>query len=169
MRLRLFRVAAIAMLAPGLAAFAEAPSVRIDARADAFAALSVPDISASATWYQRHFGLAKDYSFTSDDGSVRILVLSRPGLTVELQQHSTAQALRPPAGKTFLRHGIFKFGIMVSDVRDAVAKLSTAEVQILVKPFEDQGGRYLSAVIVDNSGNTVQLFEKITKPALVRP
>lgn len=158
-------VVILSMVMQGAVLAQESPAVRVDPNVGGFAALSVADIASSASWYERHFGLSREFSHTSKDGSVRILVLSRQGLTIELQQHSAAQPLPPPEGKGFLRHGIFKFGVGVTDVREAAAKLKAAGVTILVKPFEDQGGRYVAAIIRDNSGNVIQLFQKAaTKP-----
>lgn len=150
----------LAMVLHGTASAQESPSVRVDPSVDGFAALSVADIASSVQWYEKHFGLSRVLSHTSDDGAVRVIVLSRQGLTIELQQHSAAQPLPPPDGKAFLRHGIFKFGVGVTDVREAVARLEAAGVKIFVKPFEDQDGRYVAAIIGDNSGHLVHLFQR---------
>ena len=122
MKRRIRFVLVVAMLVQALPATAENPSVRVAPQSEAFAALSVPDITASAEWYQKHFGLTKGFSHSAEDRSVQILVLSRPGLTIELQQHASAQPVQPAGGKTFLRYGIFKFGVSVLDGREAVAK-----------------------------------------------
>jgi catechol 2,3-dioxygenase-like lactoylglutathione lyase family enzyme len=149
---------AIALFSHATLAAEAPPTVRV-AAAQAFAALSVADLAASSRWYETHFGLARGFSYTSEDGAVRIQVLSRPGLTIELQQQAAAQPLAPTDGKAFLRHGIFKFGIGVLDLRAAVARLEAAGVRVLVAPFEDQDGRVLAAVIMDDSGNWLQLTE----------
>jgi catechol 2,3-dioxygenase-like lactoylglutathione lyase family enzyme len=104
-------------------------------------------------------------SHRSPDGAVQVLVLSRPGLALELQQHRTAQPLPPPGGKAFLRHGLFKVGIQVLDAREAVARLEAAGATVLVRPFEDQGGRLLSAVVQDPFGHTLQIIQPLQAKA----
>lgn len=141
----------------------DGPTVQRDRDAFSFAAITVPDIASSAEWYEKHFGLARGFSYVADDKSVQILVLSGPGLTIELQQHSDALPLQAPAGKSFLRHGIFKFGARVADVKGAVKGLEAAGVSVKVAPFEDQNGGFISAVISDNSGNLIQLFQTVEK------
>lgn len=145
----------------GKAPALEALPARVDPAAGAFAALSVPDLAACAAWYRKAFGLTPGFSYRSPDGAVQILVLSRPGLALELQQHTTAQPLAPPAGKAFLRHGLFKVGIQVLDTREAVARLEAAGATVLVRPFEDQGGRLLSAVVQDPFGHTLQIIQPL--------
>lgn len=153
--------AALAAILEPRAMAEDGPTVAIDPDWAGFAAISVRDFEASTNWYIRHFGLKKGFTYRSDDGSVQIAVLSRDRLTIEIQQHVAAQAAPAPGNKAFLRHGIFKFGVGVQDVRTAVARLEAAGVSVLVKPFDDQDGRYASAVVTDNSGLGVQLFQRI--------
>lgn len=143
----------------------QAQRVALEQSAASFAALSVPDLAASTRWYQRQFGLTAQFHYQADDHAVAIVVLSAPGLTIELQQHSAAQVPQLPQGKAYLQHGIFKVGIQVQDLQQALRVLQANGTQLEVPAFTDPNGRFHSAIIRDNSGNLLQLFQPIrTKP-----
>lgn len=90
---------------------------------------------------------------------MEIEVLSERGFTIELQQHKSAISNNPPEGKTFLQHGIFKFGVSVTDVRAAVTTLKNCGATVVIEPFDDNNAKTVMAVIKDDSANLIQLIQ----------
>ena len=128
----------------------------------AFFALSVPDLAASTRWYEEKLGLRVVMRVPSRDGAA-VTVLEGNGLIVELLQLDAARA-RPdtvPArsGAQYV-HGIFKVGVLVDDFDATIARLRGRGVAIAFGPFPAREGQHANAIIRDNAGNLIQLFER---------
>ena len=127
-----------------------------------FFALSVSDLDASVQWYTEMLDLTATRLPSSP--KAQIALLQGDGLAVELVQVSAAFALQdrlPDVQKRYLVHGIFKAGFFVKDLDATVAELGRRGATFKVKTFTDEVLRARSILLLDNSGNTIQLFERL--------
>lgn len=122
-------------------------------------ALSVADLDASSRWYAEKLGLDVIFSIPETNG-VAVTVLEGGGLTVELIHN--AGATPDPCGATdpTLCHGLFKVGVLVTDLVKTLEKLAARGVPVAFGPFPEQPNQPANAIIRDNAGNLIQLFEK---------
>jgi catechol 2,3-dioxygenase-like lactoylglutathione lyase family enzyme len=126
----------------------------------AFFALSVADIEASANWYRDKLGL-EVLLHPPRSGPAEVRVLEGGGLLVELIQHDEAVApakLRPPVTDVINLHGIFKVGVMVEDIDQALATLRARGIPIAYGPYAANDGVPANFIINDNAGNLIQFF-----------
>jgi catechol 2,3-dioxygenase-like lactoylglutathione lyase family enzyme len=126
----------------------------------AFFALSVADLYASAAWYSEKLGL-KTIMREPKQGKAGVVVLEGGGLIVELIQHDDAAPLSkaaPSVKESFLVHGVFKAGVVVTDFDRTLRILKERNVPIAYGPFPAREGRRANAIIRDNSGNLIQFF-----------
>ena len=129
-----------------------------------FIALSVANVDARAKWYSDTFDLTvvKSRSESPDKKSIAT-ILSGHGLIVELIQHVEAKPLSaaaPGLTRSYQVHGIFKAGIVVSDLDASLRELEARHVDIAFRPFTDDALGVRSFAIRDNAGNFVQFFGK---------
>jgi hypothetical protein len=92
-----------------------------------------------------------------------MVLLRGGGLTVELVQRDEAQPLSAalPSGRGALfLHGIFKVGVVIEDFDATIATLRARGVPIAIGPFPRRGDQPANAMIRDNAGNYIQLFER---------
>jgi catechol 2,3-dioxygenase-like lactoylglutathione lyase family enzyme len=128
--------------------------------AGAFFALSVPDVRASAKWYAEKLGLSVVMDQPRQAGAA-VIVLEGGGLSVELIQHDDAS---PRPGKAsglesrVLEHGVFKVGVVVADLEQALSTLRRRGVPILLGPYPARGRQKANAIVQDNAGNLIQIF-----------
>lgn len=134
-----------------------------------FAALSVPDLPASERWYSEVFGLTRVFEGAAPDSSTRVVLLSGPGLRIELVWHRTARSLEALAGRPTAPDQVFgpaKIGFYVMNLDKALERLrarhATIEGQWLSRPPHVPATDTLwtrNALVRDPAGNYVQLFE----------
>jgi methylmalonyl-CoA/ethylmalonyl-CoA epimerase len=134
-----------------------------------FAALSVPDLPASERWYSEVFGLTRVFEGAAPDSSTRVVLLSGPGLRVELVWHRTARSLAAYAGRPTPPDQVYgpaKIGFYVVDLDRALDQLrsrhATIEGEWLTRPPHVPATDTLwtrNALVRDPAGTYVQLFE----------
>lgn len=122
----------------------------------AFLGLSVPDVSASARWYQEKLGL-RVVMQPPKAGEVAVVILEGGGLLVELIQHDKAR----PLGVTVpLGHGYFKAGLIVDDFEGTIAAIRARGIPIAFGPYPKTASQRANAIISDNAGNLIQFLGK---------
>ena len=121
-----------------------------------FFAISVPDLQASTRWYAEKLGLKSILSVPKQPGAVGVNVLQGNGLTVEIQQHDTAEPVTRGAPSD--RHGIFKVGVFVRDFDATLALLRARGVPIFMGPFPKRSDQPAQVIVRDTSGTLIQFF-----------
>lgn len=152
------RLMAFCAALAGLATGAAAQTVT----SPAFVALSVADLEASAAWYRDAFDLT--VTRLPQTSPVRVALLQGASLIVELVEHPDAVDLKsraPDVGQRFLVHGPFKVGFFVENLDAMVERLTARGVVFRGPAFTDPVLRARSILLLDNSGNTIQLFERV--------
>lgn len=125
----------------------------------AFFAISVADLEASSRWYVEKLGLEVVLDVPMNDGAA-VKVLEGGGLIVELVRHDDAVPADCSAIDPALCHGMFKAGVLVKDLDKTLEKLAARGVPVAFGPFPAQPNQRANAIIRDNAGNLIQLFEK---------
>jgi catechol 2,3-dioxygenase-like lactoylglutathione lyase family enzyme len=126
-----------------------------------FMALSVPDLDASAKWYEEKLGLKIVKHAAAPDKAATIL--QGNGLSVELVWFANAVPLAkvaPQLQGSHQLHGIFKSGIFVDDLDDALKALKSRNVTMAFETFYDKSMDCRMFAIRDNNGNILQFFGK---------
>ena len=145
---------------------AAGPELRVTG---AFFALSVPDIDASAKWYQDALDVAVVMRTPKQNGAAAI-VLEGGGLVVELIQQDGSIGANP--GKTeanpMLTQGLVKAGAIVSDFDRLIARLRERHVAIVFGPYPARSGQRANAIVRDNAGNMLQFFGAAQPPPAER-
>ena len=99
----------------------------------------------------------------SDPTRAAMTLLQGGGLTVELVHQDESVPLRnflpEPKGALFV-HGIFKVGVIVDDFDATLAALRARGVDIAIGPFTRRADQPANAIIRDNAGNYIQIFER---------
>lgn len=129
-----------------------------------FIALSVASADASVAWYERVLGFEVVRRETFEEEGVSVAILRRDDALLELIDHPEARALgdlEPPVERTYLVHGIFKFGFLVEDLDAVIARLEKLEVPLRGRIIEEDDGTLRSLQVVDPDGNFVQIFERL--------
>ena len=121
----------------------------------AFMALSVPDLAASRRWYVEKLGLRPTLEIPPSNGGA-VVVLEGRGLIVELVQLDSAVAR---TGSPERVHGYFKAGLVVDDLSAVLSELRRRGVDVAFGPYPARDGQRANAIIHDNAGNWIQLFE----------
>jgi len=124
-------------------------------------ALSVPDVEASAKWYEDALGLKVVRSFPKDAYSDGVKALAGGGLLVELVQLPDALPLSsaaPTHSKLGQVHGIFKVGAIVDDLDALLARLKSHGVPIYSGPSPARPNEMRGVQILDNAGNLLQFL-----------
>jgi sugar lactone lactonase YvrE/catechol 2,3-dioxygenase-like lactoylglutathione lyase family enzyme len=155
----------VASLSASPSTAAEAPPIRPSGIQ--FFALSVPDAAASARWYQDVFGLTVLREIKPPDAPVHIFILTSDTLEVEILQHPQARHFTkaaPGVKAPTEIHGIFKVGLHVQDLDGTVAALKAKGVTFPFDLTDDPTGVRF-AILEDNSGNRIQLFERASGTA----
>jgi catechol 2,3-dioxygenase-like lactoylglutathione lyase family enzyme len=117
----------------------------------AFFGLHVPDLEASAKWYEEKLGLKRIQTEGRFDRIAGLVVLEGGGLMVELIQHD--QAVRPSGDAPM--QGFFKSGVLVSDFDATVAALRSRGVPFVFGPFPARETQRANVGIRDNAGNLI--------------
>jgi len=132
------------------------PPAAVITTAGAFFALSVPDLAASAAWYEQKLGLTRIQQGGRMDRLAGYVVLEGGGLIVELIKHD--DAVRPPAKSPELIQGFSKAGALVRDFDRTVATLRARGVEMVMGPYPPRETMRANVVFKDNAGNMIQLF-----------
>jgi predicted enzyme related to lactoylglutathione lyase len=141
-------------LIPPFAAEAAAPAT--------FFAVSVADLDASVKWYVETLNLTA--ARLPGTGQAKVAVLQGDGLVVELVEHSAAFKLEtrlPELQKRYLAHGFFKVGFFVPDLDGTVERLKQRGAHFKGTAFTDDVLGARSILLLDNSDNVIQLFERL--------
>lgn len=125
-----------------------------------FFAISVRDVDASARFYRKVFGLATKKELKPGDGGYRVLILGSDRLVVELGHGRDFRIGEDPL-RRHLVAGVFKVGFYVTDLSLALRALAEHGISPVVGPFVEKDLGIRSAVIHDNEGNAIQLFERL--------
>lgn len=123
-------------------------------------AISVPDLAASAAWYERVLGFRMAYEDAIPEIGVRIGHMTGAGIMLEIFEAQNARSL-PEERKTpntdIMTHGNKHISFGVADGRAARAELSAMGVEaVMVAEVNDTYGVFIR----DNSGNLIELFEE---------
>jgi catechol 2,3-dioxygenase-like lactoylglutathione lyase family enzyme len=161
MMIRTYLLFALAFLVPDLARSARSTTdAPVIAATGAFFALSVADVNASAEWYAGMLGLTVVMKAPMTSGAA-VIVLEGQGLIVELIQHDGAVPLSkaaPTVKDRFFVHGLAKAGVIVTDFDGTIDRLKKRGVEILYGPFPAKENQRANAIVLDNSGNLIQIF-----------
>lgn len=125
-----------------------------------FFALSVADLDASVKWYSETFDLT--VTRLPKVAPAKVALLQGNGLVVELVEHPGAFDLKarlPELEKPYLAHGLFKVGFFVADLDGIVTRLKARGAVFKGRVFTDPVLGARSILLLDNSGNMIQLFE----------
>jgi len=139
-----------------------APATAEPAAAPVFFALSVADLEASVKWYGEMLQLAP--TRLPGNPKVKVALLQGDGLIVELIEHSEAFRLEsrlPELQKRYLAHGLFKVGFFVSDLDATIERLRQRGATFKGELFTDERLGARSILLLDNSANVIQLFERV--------
>ena len=129
-----------------------------------FFAISVADVTESAEWYNKIFGLKEIADLKAEDGNVHTKILESDFYLIELSQHKTGQSLKeaaPQIERNYLLHGFFKVGFYVKDFEAVINFLKENNVQFFGRIIEDEKHGIKFTLIKDNSGNILQIFGKL--------
>ncbi len=128
-----------------------------------FIALSVPDLEASAHWYEETLGLKVVKHAVSADKQRAVTILQAEGLIVELIWFADAAPLSKIAPQLQGPHqlyGILKAGIVVDDLDAMLRALKAKQVTMAFEPFFDDSTQCRTFAVRDNNGNIIQFFGK---------
>ena len=134
------------------------------------AGLAVADLEASAAWYRDLLGFEVDVRWQTDDGSVRMAMISRGTARVELFETDDDVAgpdEERPLMEQFRRRGWKHLALEVPDLDVARSELEQAGVPLLSEPAEGAAGTVRYLFIRDPDGNPVELLE-VLSPASPR-
>jgi len=135
------------------------PAVPIKVESQYNFGVSARDAEQTAEWYATNFGLGRVKTGTFPGG--KFIILGSPRLSVEIIQHDSAVDARKQLNihDDYLLRGFFKIGFYVKDLDASVARLKRAHVKIDSEHGSDEQLHLRFAIIQDNEGNTIQLFE----------
>ena len=121
--------------------------------------ISVTDVEKSARWYEDNLGMVRRKSAVFPKG--KVIILAAPNLEVEIIQHESAVDARRQLNirEDYLARGIFKVGFYVDDLDATVARLKQHKVKFYYDHGWDEELHLKFAIIADDDGNTIQLFE----------
>ncbi len=125
-----------------------------------FFAIAVRDVAASARFYREVFGLTTRKEIEPSDGGYHVLILGSDRLVVELG-HGRDFRIGEEPDRRHLVAGVFKVGFYVADLSLTLRALAEHGISPIVGPFVETDLRIRSAVIHDNEGNAIQLFERL--------
>ena len=138
----------------------------IEAQTPLFFALSVPNLDDAVRWYGDNLGFDVDYLPQAPDRVARAAILTSPGITIELVEHSRAFAVEkyvPDLKGRYLVQGIFKVGFYVANLDAWVAHLKERAARIQGSVIADPARGMRFVLVEDNNGNLIQLFERIER------
>jgi len=120
-----------------------------------FFALSVPDLAASAKWYEEKLGMHRVMTVGRMGEIAGVIALETGNLIVEMIQRDDASAA---SGTPELTHGIAKAGIIVADFDRTVAALRARGITFMNGPFPARPNARANVMFKDNAGNVIQVF-----------
>jgi catechol 2,3-dioxygenase-like lactoylglutathione lyase family enzyme len=161
-RLKRYLAVCILVLTSPLVADPQEPSDLMKEVSGSLIALSTPDASASARWYEEKLGFHPVKNGAMGE-NLRFALLRSGDNIVELIQNPDARPLAeavPGVKDPFEIHGIFKIGLTVRNLDLVLADLKRRRVKIefSVTTLNDLGLR--SFGIRDMDGNLIQFFGK---------
>ena len=127
----------------------------------AFVALSVADLEAAAAWYTRVLGVEEFRAVEAPDGSVRVRLLRRSDVIVELIAHAEPIDARAAHGDApdFRFLGIFKSGLFVEGIDALHGELLAHGVRTDAEIGVDEAVGARTFIFRDPDGNRLQVFE----------
>ena len=161
-RLKKYLALCVLVLTSPLLADPQEPSDLMKEVSGSLIALSTPDASASARWYEEKLGFHPVKNGAMEK-NLRFALLRSGDNIVELIQNPDARPLAeavPGVKDPFEIHGIFKIGLTVRNLDLVLADLKRRRVKIefSVTTLNDLGLR--SFGIRDMDGNLIQFFGK---------
>ncbi|HEU4732738.1 MAG TPA: VOC family protein [Kofleriaceae bacterium] len=145
-----------------------APPVADRLTADAkpyWAAISVPDVDASARWYQDKLHFTVTRRMDLPEHQLRIVFLDLAGFTLELLELrdsvslATVQARIPEVTAREKLQGFQKLGFLVGDVDRLAAELKRSGVTLRMEPTDEKPPGLRFFLVEDNAGNVLQFFQ----------
>lgn len=125
--------------------------------------LSVADLEASISWYERHLGFTRLYDYPMPDPSAKVAFIARDGYRIELFEVEGSAPL--PAGRRELAsdlktQGLKHLAFRVDDVAAAAAAFRARGVEIAtpVMPVPGSDGERF-AFFRDDTGVLIELYE----------
>ena len=139
------------------------PAPPITAKPPLNIGLSVEDAEKTARWYEENLGLTRRKTATFPKG--KAIILGSPSIEIEILQYEGAIDARKRLGidKDYLEHGIFKFGFYVDRLDEMVERLKQRKIKFYYEHGTDEELGLRFAIIADEDGNTIQLFEPVAK------
>jgi len=122
-------------------------------------AISVPNLDAASQWYQQMLGLAVRDDRTFPEHTLRVAMLERRGIRVELveTEGSVSKAsLIKDSNNPAMIQGFGKVGFVVADVDGWANTLRTKGVRFQLEPQTDSRTGARSFIVLDNNGNWLQ-------------
>ena len=126
----------------------------------AFIALSVPDLEASAAWYEAKLGLHRIMTVPRTGKIAGVVALEGGGVIVELIQHDEARTATP---QPELTHGVAKAGVIVADFDGTVTALRARGVVFMSGPYPSRPEARANVMFRDNAGNVLQVLGPYAK------
>jgi outer membrane protein assembly factor BamB len=128
-----------------------------------FFALSVADVVTLSRWYQEKLGFRVISQGEAPDKIAKFALLEGDGSIIELIQHSEGKPRRmaaPMTTEAYQIHGIFKVGMVVSDLDSLYRELTQRDVPIAYDMRKARDFPMRSFSVRDGEGNLVQFFGK---------
>ena len=128
--------------------------------------LSVADAEKTARWYEETLGLVRRK--TSNFPKGKAIILGSSSVEVEIIQHEDATDARKRLNirEDYLAQGIFKFGFYVDNLDATITRLKQRNVKFYYEHGTDEELGLRFAIIADEDGNTIQLFQPIASDTL---
>jgi catechol 2,3-dioxygenase-like lactoylglutathione lyase family enzyme len=127
-------------------------------------ALSVPNIGESIAWYTTHL----DFTVVSDDEfaeyGLRIAILERSEFRLELIESVdsvSADSLLVDMSNPVALQGIVKLAFWVDDIDAHESHFRDSDITFSMEPRDNRNKGSRSFIVLDNSGNWIQLVGNI--------
>lgn len=136
----------------------------------ALVSISVHDIDASVEWYRKYLGFVLSDKRAFPENNVTIALLKKAQVRIELVRHAESVApstLVPGLENPALIRGYGKVAYEVVDIENIVKLMNADGVKFVLGLRDSTVTEFLgykSCIVLDNSGNWVQLFQKKAKP-----
>jgi len=125
--------------------------------------LSVADLDAQSSWYQRAFGLTATRAFVVPQASLRgVFLVGEDGLVIELLERA-GSTHRPPASSPpdeLLTQGWAHVCLRVASVDDVFAALIAAGAGAVTEPGPSPEPGVRFAFVTDPEGNFIELLDR---------
>jgi hypothetical protein len=124
-----------------------------------FAALSVADAAASASWFERTLGFKVAMRVNPPNSGVHIVIMENGAAILEIGQHPGAKTREALGVKeSYEVRGYFKAGFTVTHLDRVLQALRDRTVEIRHGPFDIPELKLRSFIAVDPDGNLLQFL-----------